>query len=47
MVTRPVAAGPAVPADRLDLLRRAFDKTVADEQFKQQMLQLIGDDVDP
>jgi tripartite-type tricarboxylate transporter receptor subunit TctC len=30
---RPLAAPPGVPADRLDLLRRAFDATMKDPQF--------------
>src|SRR5206468_3489823 len=30
---RPVAAPPGVPADRLDVLRRAFDETMKDPEF--------------
>jgi tripartite-type tricarboxylate transporter receptor subunit TctC len=30
---RPFAAPPAIPADRLDALRRAFDATMKDPEF--------------
>ena len=30
---RPLAAPPGVPADRLDVLRRAFDETIKDPEF--------------
>lgn len=33
IVGRPIAVGPRVPADRVALLRAAFDKTVADPEF--------------
>jgi tripartite-type tricarboxylate transporter receptor subunit TctC len=33
MMSRPLAAPPGVPADRIDILRRAFDATVADPEF--------------
>jgi tripartite-type tricarboxylate transporter receptor subunit TctC len=32
-IGRPVAAPPGVPADRLELLRRAFDETMRDPEF--------------
>jgi tripartite-type tricarboxylate transporter receptor subunit TctC len=32
-VSRPLAAPPNVPADRVDLLRRAFDATLKDSDF--------------
>jgi hypothetical protein len=32
-IARPVAAPPGVPADRVDILRRAFDATMADPMF--------------
>ena len=32
-IGRPFAAPPGVPADRLDMLRRAFDKTMKDPEF--------------
>jgi tripartite-type tricarboxylate transporter receptor subunit TctC len=33
-IGRPVAAPPGVPADRLELLRRAFDDTMRDPEFR-------------
>jgi tripartite-type tricarboxylate transporter receptor subunit TctC len=30
---RPIVAPPAVPADRLSILRNAFDKSISDPQF--------------
>ena len=33
VVGRPIAVGPNVPADRLAMLREAFDRTVADTEF--------------
>jgi len=32
-IGRPVAAPPGIPADRLELLRRAFDETMRDPEF--------------
>jgi hypothetical protein len=32
-IGRPVAAPPGVPADRLEVLRRAFDDTIKDPEF--------------
>lgn len=36
-IARPYLAPPGLPADRLDLLRRAFDATMADSEFRADM----------
>jgi tripartite-type tricarboxylate transporter receptor subunit TctC len=43
---RPLMAPPGVPPERLDLLRRAFDRTVADRSFLQEAA-AIGFEVVP
>jgi tripartite-type tricarboxylate transporter receptor subunit TctC len=45
-ITRPVAAPPGVPADRVKLLRRAFDATMKDPEFLAEAAKL-GSEIDP
>ena len=45
-MSRPLAAAPEVPADRVEILRRAFDKTLADPDFLAEANK-VGLDVDP
>jgi tripartite-type tricarboxylate transporter receptor subunit TctC len=46
-VARALVAPPGVPADRLDALRRAFDKTVQDPQFLADAAKMGGMDIQP
>jgi tripartite-type tricarboxylate transporter receptor subunit TctC len=45
-VARPFAAPPGVPADRVTVLRRAFDATMADPDFRAEAVRL-NSDIDP
>jgi len=45
-IERPFAGPPGIPADRLNMLRRAFDKTVKDPAFIAQA-EKIGTELDP
>jgi tripartite-type tricarboxylate transporter receptor subunit TctC len=45
-ITRPVAAPPGVPADRVEMLRRAFDATMKDPDFLADAAK-IGSEIDP
>jgi tripartite-type tricarboxylate transporter receptor subunit TctC len=45
-MSRPLAAPPDVPADRIEILRRAFDKTMADPEFLAEAKK-TGFDIDP
>lgn len=45
-ITRPVAAPPGVPAERVTLLRRAFDATMRDAEFLAEAAKL-GSEIDP
>jgi len=45
-IARPVAAPPGVPADRVDVLRRAFDATMRDPVFLAEA-EKIGTEIDP
>jgi tripartite-type tricarboxylate transporter receptor subunit TctC len=45
-ITRPVAAPPGVPEDRVKLLRRAFDATMKDPEFLAEADRL-GSEIDP
>jgi len=44
-IARPVAAPPGVPADRVDILRRAFDATMRDPVFLAEA-EKIGTEID-
>jgi tripartite-type tricarboxylate transporter receptor subunit TctC len=46
-VARALVAPPDVPADRLNALRRAFDKTVKDPQFLAEAAKAGGMDIEP
>jgi tripartite-type tricarboxylate transporter receptor subunit TctC len=37
LLTRPFAAPPSIPGDRLDLLRSSFDQTMADAEFRHEI----------
>jgi tripartite-type tricarboxylate transporter receptor subunit TctC len=45
-IARPVAAPPGVPADRVEILRRAFDATMTDPVFLAEAARL-GTEIDP
>jgi tripartite-type tricarboxylate transporter receptor subunit TctC len=45
-IARPVAAPPGVPADRVEILRRAFDETMRDPLFLAEA-EKIGTEIDP
>jgi hypothetical protein len=46
VISRPLAAPPEVPIDRITLLRRAFDLTMKDQEFLSEA-QKSGFDIDP
>jgi tripartite-type tricarboxylate transporter receptor subunit TctC len=45
-IARPVAAPPGVPADRVEILRRAFDTTMNDPAFLAEA-EKLGTEIDP
>ena len=45
-IARPVTAPPGVPADRVDILRRAFDETMKDPAFLAEA-EKLGTEIDP
>jgi tripartite-type tricarboxylate transporter receptor subunit TctC len=45
-IARPVAAPPGVPADRVEMLRRAFDATMKDPAFLAEA-EKLGTEIDP
>jgi hypothetical protein len=45
-IARPVAAPPGVPADRIEILRRAFDETMQDPAFLAEAAKLNAE-IDP
>jgi tripartite-type tricarboxylate transporter receptor subunit TctC len=45
-ITRPMAAPPGVPEDRVQILRRAFDATMKDKAFLAEA-ERLGSEIDP
>ena len=47
LVGTPFILPPATPKDRVDILREAFRKTIADPEFRKEFRKLMGDDPSP